>query len=301
MADPLLPIVPHKDINSTYVKLIPSDMVIVNFETSRTNTISSISGTTTKGSPDHSIVTAPNDSLCAFTASYSGTNSSYWFNTRMLLKNEGWGNSFTATTVANEEIGVFALRKKMFDIGIVRGGLTATATGVNYDSASIAGDYYDSGSGALIQKSTGDTIGITLPDSGMFVVTSAALREVVTSITSVSFKSRVLHTNLNVFCKCQPNELNFTFNPTAVMTGSLTSSAIVQSYDNLLTKSNLTADTGNHRFWSDLVSSGHKFSPVISHVGLYSDSNELMAVAKLATPVKKPTDLPISIRVSIDL
>ena len=75
MADPLLPIVPHKDIDSTYVKIKPSDMVIVNFETSRVNTISSISGTVNKGSLDHNIVAAPNDSVCAFTASYSGTNS----------------------------------------------------------------------------------------------------------------------------------------------------------------------------------------------------------------------------------
>jgi|10_taG_2_1085330.scaffolds.fasta_scaffold56004_2 hypothetical protein len=301
MANPLLPIAIHNSVDSTYVKIKPSDRVIVNFETSRGHTISSISSTITKGQADHNIVTAPNDSVCAFTASWSGSNSSYWLNTRMLLKNEGWGNSFTATTGLNTDIGVFALRKKMFDIGVVEGGLTATATGVTYDATSIAGDYYDSGSGALIQKSSGNTVGIVIPDSGMFVVTSSTVREVATSVTSVSFKSRVMHTNLNVFCKCQSNELNFTFNPTAVMTGSLTSSSIVESFDNLLTKSNLTADTGNHKYWSDLVSSGHKFSPVISHVGLYNDSNELMAVAKLAAPLKKPTDLPITVRVSVDL
>lgn len=301
MADPLLPIIPSKDIQSTYVKLNNSDMVIFNFETSREHTITSISGTTTKGTNDHNIVAVPNDSACAFTASWSGSNSSYWLNTRMLLKNDGWGDSFTATTGLNTDIGVFALRKKVFDIGLIEGGLTATCTGTSYDAVDIAGDYYDSGSGALIQKSSGDTVGITLPDSGMFVVTSAAIREVATSVTSVSFKTRILHTNLNVFCKCQSNELNFTFNPTAVMTGSLTSTSIVQSYDNLLTKSNLSADTGNHIYWPDLVSSGHKFSPIISHVGLYNDNNDLIAVAKLAAPLKKPTDLPITIRVSIDL
>ena len=157
----------------------------------------------------------------------------------MAMKNAGWGNSLTATTGLNDNIGVFALRKKMYDIGIVKGGLTATATGTTYAAVNIAGDYYDSGSGALIQKSTGDTIGIVLSDEGMFVVTAAAFREVATSITSVSFKSRVLHTNLNVFCKCQSNELNFTFNPTAISTGSLTSTTIVQSFDNLLTKSTI--------------------------------------------------------------
>ena len=69
MADPLLPITPDKTVQSTYVSLNPSDVILVNFETSRVNTISSISGTITKGTPDHSIVTSPNDSVCAFTAS----------------------------------------------------------------------------------------------------------------------------------------------------------------------------------------------------------------------------------------
>ena len=84
MADPLLPITTNNNIQSAYVKLKPADMVVVNFETSRVNTISSISGTITKGATDHKIVSAPNDSVCAFTASWSGSNSSYWLNTRCI-------------------------------------------------------------------------------------------------------------------------------------------------------------------------------------------------------------------------
>jgi hypothetical protein len=40
---------------------------------------------------------------------------------------------------------------------------------------------------------------------------------------------------------------------------------------------------------------------MITSVGLYNENNELLAVAKLARPVKKPTDLPITFKVSIDI
>ena len=194
----------------------------------------------------------------------------------------------------------------MFDLGIEKGSLTATATGTAYGGGSIAGDYYDSGSGALIRKSDGATVGAVLLDEGMFVVTSSTVREIATSVTSVSFKTRMGHTNINVFCKCGPNELNYTLNNTAVSTDSIssatdTSGVIGQSYNNLYTQSSLTGSTGRFKYWSDLVSSGYKFSPVISHVGLYNDDNDLIAVAKFAAALKKPTDLPLSVRVSIDI
>ena len=54
------------------------------------------------------------------------------------------------------------LMMEVFDIGLEKGGLTATVTGVNYSGDSIAGDYYDSGSGQFIQKSTYKVIHLLL-------------------------------------------------------------------------------------------------------------------------------------------
>ena len=217
----------HPRIQSAYAPLSPSDVYLCNFETSRKLTLSGLSGVTLTTNPqrqvDHGMVASPKDSLTAFTASVTGSKSGYYMAVGLLLKNRGFTDSFTGTTTGAiaaagvNDIGVFTLRKRFFDTGLEKGGLTATVTGVNYSGESIAGDYYDSGSGQFIQKSTGDTIGAVLVDDGMFVVTSAAMREVATAVTGIIYKSKVLATSINVFCKCQPDEMNFSTNFTSAI------------------------------------------------------------------------------------
>ena len=75
-----------------------------------------------------------------------------------------------------------------------------------------------------------------------------AMREVATAVTGIIYKSKVLGTSINVFCKCQPDEMNYTTNLTSALTGSVcsdTTSAgeIQQAYNNLLTKSPITGST----------------------------------------------------------
>ena len=48
-------------------------------------------------------------------------------------------------------------------------------------------------------------------------------------------------------------------------------------------------------------SSATDFSPYITSVGLYDDDYNLLAVAKMTKPMKKPTDLPLTFKVSIDV
>ena len=311
---PVIPTPVNPRIQSAYAPLSPSDVYLCNFETSRKLTLSGLSGVTLTTNPqrqaDHGMVASPKDSLTAFTASVTGSKSGYYMAVGLLLKNRGFTDSFTGTTTGAiaaagvNDIGVFTLRKRFFDIGLEKGGLTATVTGVNYSGESIAGDYYDSGSGQFIQKSTGDTIGAVLVDDGMFVVTSAAMREVATAVTGIIYKSKVLATSINVFCKCQPDEMNFSTNFTTALTGSVcsdTTSAgeIQQAYNNLLTKSPLTGSTDRFSYTPSMTGAGA--GPFITAVGLYNNNNDLMAVAKLARPLKKPTDLPITFKVQIDI
>lgn len=299
MSNPLLPITTNKNIESGYVKIELSDQFIVDFETSKLKVIDNIICPQTKGVNDHNIVSAPDNSVCAMTASYNGSNSAYWNVVRRVMVNRGYDKSLTATT--GDELGIFALKKNNFDIGVLSGSLTATATGLNFSGNSIADEYYSDEDGNLVRSSNGDKLGTVFLDEGLLVVTSSDYREIATSITSVSFKTRMQHTNFNVFCKCQPNELNFTLNHTAAATSSLTSTQLSQGFDNLYIDSTLTGSTINFDYWSDLVLSGYAFSPVINSVGLYNDNNDLIAVAKLTKPIKKPTDLPLTLRVSIDL
>ena len=311
---PVVPTPTHPMIKSAYAPLAPADTYITNFETSRQFTLSGLSGITmasaNDGKFDHGMVASPRDSMTAMTASVTGSMSGYFMTVGMLLSNRGFTNSFTGTTTADvaaagvNDIGVFALRKRLFDIGLEAGGLTATVTGTNYAGDSIAGDYYDSGSGHFIQKSTGTTIGASLIDDGMFVVTTSNMREVATSVTSVKYKTRVLGTSISVFCKCQPDEMNFSTNFTSALTGTVSSDSIAQgliseSYNNLWTKSTLTGSTNRFSYSPSLTGSGA--GPFITTVGLYNSSNDLMAVAKLARPLKKPADLPLTFKLQIDI
>ena len=311
---PVVPTPTHPLIKSAYSPLAPSDTYICNFETSRQFTLSGLSGATMAaaidGKFDHGMVASPKDSMTGVTASVTGSKSGYFMSVGMLLSNRGFTDSFTGTTTASldaagvNDIGIFTLRKRLFDLGIEKGGMTATVTGTNYAGDSIAGDYYDSGSGQFIQKTTGNTIGATLMDDGMFVVTTANMREVATSVTSVKYKTKVLGTAINVFCKCQPDELNFSTNFTSALTGSVSSDTtsageIQQAYNNLWTKSPLTGNSDRMRFTPSMTGAGA--GPYITTVGLYDNNNDLMAVAKLARPLKKPTDLPLTFKVQIDI
>ena len=311
---PVVPTPTHPLIKSAYSPLAAADTYICNFETSRQFTLSGLSGTTMAaaidGKFDHGMVASPKDSMTGVTASVTGSKSGYFMSVGMLLSNRGFTTSFTGTTTASldaagvNDIGIFTLRKRLFDLGIEKGGMTATVTGVNYAGDSIAGDYYDSGSGQFIQKSTGNTIGASLIDDGMFVVTAANMREVATSVTSVKYKTKVLGTAINVFCKCQPDEMNFSTNFTSALTGTVSSDTtsageIQQAYNNLWTKSPLTGATDRFTYTPSMTGAGA--GPYITTVGLYDNNNDLMAVAKLARPLKKPTDLPLTFKVQIDI
>ena len=311
---PIVPTPTAPLLINTYSSLNPSDIYFCNFETSREFTLSGLSGviltTGAEKETDHGMVAAPENSLTAFTASVDGSKSGYFIAVGMLLKNRGFTDSFTGLTTAavaadgGGEIGVFTLRKRFFDVGLKSGGLTATVTGTNFGGDSIAGDYYDSGSGQFIQKSTGTTIGVSLVDDGMFVVTTANMREVATSVTSIQYKTRVVGTSISVFCKCQPNELNYTTNFTSSLTGSVSSDttgpgSIQQAYNNLWTKSPLTGSSDRMVYSPSITGAGA--APFITTIGLYNSANDLMAVAKLARPLKKITGIPMTFKVQIDI
>ena len=74
---------------------------------------------------------------------------------------------------------------------------------------------------------------------------------------------------------------------------------IQQSYDNLWTKSLLTGSTDRFTYGPSITGAGA--TPYITAVGLYNNNSDLMAVAKLARPLKKITGLPMTFKVQIDI
>ena len=206
------------------------------------------------------------------------------------MNQRGFLSTLTATTTGQLEsetdardIGVITLRKKTYDVCIEPGSLTATVTGTTFGGTDAKGDYFDSGSGAFFRKSDNTSVGVSLPDDGMFVVTASNLREIATSVTSVKYRTKVLNTTLNVFCKCAPNEMAFTFNPTIFMQNAISSETVAageirQSFNNILAHSSITANTDQAKILSTLVSSATDFSPYITSVGLYDDDYNLSLI-----------------------
>ena len=47
--------------------------------------------------------------------------------------------------------------------------------------------------------------------------------------------------------------------------------------------------------------SGSSFQPYITSVGLYNDTNELIAVGKLSQPLVKPAETELTVQVKLDI
>ena len=96
----------------------------------------------------------------------------------------------------------------------------------------------------------------------------------------------------------------FSTNFTSALIGTVSSDSMAQgliseAYNNLWTKSPLTGSTDRFSYTPSMTGAGA--GPFITTVGLYNNNNDLMAVAKLARPLKKPTDLPLTFKVQIDI
>lgn len=267
---PKLPIAVAPDIENAYVSVNDNDVIYNSFETYRTL---SLTGTKLASSK------------MSLTAAATGSNSAYYQVAKMLLFNNSFIPSFTSLTAYSNLVGICALYKNNFDTDIRKGSLTVTTSGT------IADTFYDSGSGELKRLSTNTTVGVVLNDYGMFVVTASDQWIIVQDITQIDYKATVIATTLNVYCKCHPNELNYSLNPTVF------ESSDVGDW----MKESFTASTTACRFRTAFTSSGQSWQPTITHIGLYNDNNDLLAVAKMARPLNKPTDLPITVHLQVDL
>lgn len=257
---PNLPIIPIPEITSTYVKLEHGEVVYNNFISSRLLTISG-----------NSLYT----SVCSATASLTNSLSSQYHTISMYSYNEGFESTVSGLTT---NLGYIFLRKRFFDTSIVKGTLTATVTG------SLAGDFYDSGSGQFIRKTSGLAVGNIFNDYGLITITASSVYTLIDSITAIRYQAEVLNTTINVFCTCKPNELNFSLNPTAFEPTQVANWLL----------SGYTASTDNAIFKDDFTSSGYAWQPIITTIGLYDDENNLLAIAKISKPIRKPTSLPIT-------
>lgn len=152
---------------------------------------------------------------------------------------------------------------------------------INYDQQRI--EIVDDGNGSLIfsgsdQSYTKATrvVGDVIYNQGQVIFTDTDVARYYSTYSRhiVRWKSNQPIYTYTAHCRVKGSEMNFTQNPTAV-TGS----------EGTL-RSNVT---------------GSSFQPYVTTVGLYNDSNELLAVAKLNRAIPKPDNVDITFQVKIDM
>ena len=122
-----------------------------------------------------------------------------------------------------------------------------------------------------------DVVGNIFYNHGMVVITdtSGSYSNLKDDFT-LNFKGTTEHTIHNYQCIVEDEQYNVTYNPSA----------------------RVNQDISEGRLQGFATSSD--FAPYITTIGLYNDFNELLAIGKLANPVKSPQDIDIVFNVQFD-
>ena len=157
--------------------------------------------------------------------------------------------------------------------------------GIIFDDEEVTGvvqTMIDDGEGNLVQKSSIDSVestkkvGNVIYPQGQIIITDEIIAQYYSNYIDgeLKWKSTQPIYTYNYHCKMKENEFTHTFNPSAL--------------------------SGSNGDVSENVG-GEEFSPYFTTVGLYNDSNELIAVAKTgqAIPIPKDTDMTVVVKLDI--
>jgi hypothetical protein len=191
--------------------------------------------------------------------------------------------------------------------------------------------YVDNASGSLMSGST--VVGDVFYNNGIIVYTDdATINNVFTGDWDINFKSTQTITEHEIFISVEKNEFNISKNPSALRTENQRWYTLPES--DILEEQRVLVDAGiqyirkrtelvngdiiDFRYGSkvstgisggfehyDISSSvdltGSFLTPFVTTIGLYDDTNTLMAVAKLPRPIKIEPIMPINFIVRFDV
>lgn len=210
------------------------------------------------------------------------------------LESSLFSGSRNLTTSTSSESFILSFPKEIVGSYIEPGSFDLTGY---YGSGGSTERYFqDNGEGYLVYTGTnisstgsfpiGSIVGDINYRHGTVIITETSLTTLfnIAGNYTASWNSTYPVVTLNYHCKANSSEFLFSSNPSAceiedALVGSL-------SYSGGLIKSNLT---------------GSEFTPYITTVGLYNDSSELVAVAKLGQPVPKSKINDMTFVVKLDI
>ncbi len=194
-------------------------------------------------------------------------------------------------TLNNQGEGIiFSIPRKLYGLYIEPSSVQISSS---FNSGSFSNGFIitDDGEGNLIQD--GNKVGNAIYTHGQLIITSynhyllLSSSEAAGTGSKIDFKSNNPIYTYTYNVKISDYELNHTLNPTA-QSGS---TVLQYSGSKFVQPSGLYADNVT----------GSAFQPYITTVGLYNDSDQLIAVGKLAQPLPKPADTELTIQIKLDV
>lgn len=190
----------------------------------------------------------------------------------------------TGSYVPTGSLVLFSIPRRYYGNNIEPGTLQITTpTGTYWGGGTII----DDGEGNLVTGSS--HVGNVIYSHGQIIITLRpyTLHFIENQSPDISFSSNLDIKTTTYNINVSDYELNHTLNPTA-QTGS---TILYYSGSKYVQPSGQYADNVT----------GSAFQPYITAVGLYNDSDELIAVGKLAQPLPKPADTELTIQVKLDV
>ncbi len=254
---------------------------------------------------------------------YRSIRSQFYLNpaTASILTEVGRRKSYASTDerVLGDVFALIALPQHKYGEGIKIGSVKLTDTNTN----SV---FEDDGFSNLVSGS--EIYGNVFYDRGMVVMTKDIVSGSSFSNYRLEFNSTVTIYENEIFLSVLENEFNTSQNPTAVYTPSVTTQTIELKGDKYKrtdsdttiristpdiqfirtekypftssVDSNVFASFDDYMFSSSVDPTGSYLAPYITTIGLYDDNNQMVAVAKLAHPIKSYPDYPLNFIIRFD-
>ena len=183
-----------------------------------------------------------------------------------------------------ENVVVYSIPRNLIGTHIIPGSFSFQSGDLYVDIGYVDTGYVDestddvteNANGSIISSTTGQLVGNIIYEHGLVIITDKTLALTLKSSPAVSllWKSNQPIYTYNYNVKLSDYEFNLTQNPSAL--------------------------SGSNGDLADNVT-GSYFQPYITTVGLYNDSNELIAVGKLAQPLPKSNSTETTIQIKLDI
>lgn len=241
--------------------------------------------------------------------------------TASIFTEVGNRKSYTSTDerVIGDTIGVISIPQEYYGEGVKIGSMT-----IEYDSITLS----DDGNSNLVD-SVSNIKGNIFYDRGLVVLTDDIIDDTTLTSFSISYRSSMTIYENEIFISVLENEFNVSQNPSAVyeVGGETKEITVSNRFKSLFRRDKDTIKVYNPGFkyirnsdypfvsaldgvteasFDDYQVSGSAdetgsyLAPFITTIGLYDDSLNLVAVAKLPKPIKSLPDYPINFIIRFD-